>query len=108
LITIWFQNRGIGEEEIIIGSVARRFVNAGMAVWWYAGKVFLPARLMAIYPRWRFDSPDLSEWLPLISLVSLIGLLWFFRNRGVRGVFVAAGYFLRRRDDACQSRAPRT
>ena len=32
LITIWFQNRGIGEEEIIIGSVARRFVNAGMAV----------------------------------------------------------------------------
>src|SRR5436309_820631 len=94
LITIWFQNRGIGEEEIIIGSVARRFVNAGMAIWWYAGKVFLPARLMAIYPRWRFDSPDLSEWLPLIALVSLIGLLWFFRNRGLRGVFVAAGYFV--------------
>jgi len=94
LITIWFQNRGIGEEEIIIGSVARRFVNAGMAVWWYAGKVFLPARLMAIYPRWRFDSPDLLEWLPLIALVLLIGLLWFFRNRGLRGVFVAAGYFV--------------
>jgi len=94
LITTWFQNRGIGEEEIIIGSVARRFVNAGMAVWWYAGKVFLPARLMAIYPRWRFDSPDLSEWLPLIALVSLIGLLWFFRNRGLRGGFVAAGYFV--------------
>jgi len=94
LITIWFQNRGIGEEEIIIGSVARRFVNAGMAVWWYAGKVFLPARLMAIYPRWRFDSPDLLEWLPLIALVLLIGLLWFFRNRGLRGGFVAAGYFV--------------
>ena len=77
LITIWFQTRGIGEEEIIIGSVARRFVNAGMAVWWYAGKVFLPVRLMAIYPRWRFDSPDLLEWLPLIALVLLIGLLWF-------------------------------
>jgi len=94
LITIWFQNRGIGEEEIIIGSVARRFVNAGMAVWWYAGKVFLPARLMAIYPRWRFDSPNLSEWLPLIALVLLIGLLWFFRNRGLGGGFVAAGYFV--------------
>src|SRR5438045_9789567 len=65
-----------------------------MAVWWYAGKVFLPARLMAIYPRWRFDSPDLSEWLPLVALVLLIGLLWFFRNRGLRGVFVAAGYFV--------------
>src|SRR5438045_3800902 len=87
LITIWFQNRVIGEEEIIIGSVARRLVSAGMAVWWYAGKVFLPARLMAIYPRWRFDSPDLSEWLPLIALVLLIGLLWFFRNRGLRAGF---------------------
>jgi len=43
---------------------------------------------MAIYPRWRFDSPDLSEWLPLIALVLLIGLLWFFRNRGLRGVLL--------------------
>ena len=43
---------------------------------------------------WRFDSPDLLEWLPLIALVLLIGLLWFFRNRGLRGGFVAAGYFV--------------
>src|SRR6185437_6720394 len=34
------------------------------------------------------------EWLPLIALVLLIGLLWFFRNRGLRGGFVAAGYFV--------------
>jgi len=40
LITIWFQNRGIGEEEIIIGSVARRFVNAGMAVLVVRGQSF--------------------------------------------------------------------
>src|SRR5438045_7843629 len=65
-----------------------------MAVWWYAGKVFLPARLMAIYPRWRFDSPDLSEWLPLVALVLLFFLLCFFSNRVLRGVFVAAGYFV--------------
>jgi Flp pilus assembly protein TadD len=94
LITIWFQNRGIGEEEIIIGSLPRRLVNAGMAIWWYAGKVFLPNRLMAVYPAWRFDSPDLWEWLPLIALVSLIGLFWFLRNRGTRGAFFAAAYFV--------------
>src|SRR5207253_3150261 len=52
LITIWFQNRGIGEEEVVIGSFPRRLVNAGLAIWWYAGKVCLPTRLMAIYPRW--------------------------------------------------------
>ena len=62
------QNRGIGEEEIIIGSVARRFVNVGNAVWWYVGaKFFSRARLMAIYPRWRFYSPDLLEWLLFIA-----------------------------------------
>jgi tetratricopeptide (TPR) repeat protein len=94
LITIWFQNRGIGEEEIVIGSLARRLANAGTAMWWYAGKVFLPTRLMAIYPRWRFDSPELREWLPLIALVLLAGGLWLFRNRGTRGAFFAVGYFV--------------
>ena len=42
LLTLWFQSRGIGEEEIVLGSFGRRFANAGMAVWWYAGKVFAP------------------------------------------------------------------
>ena len=94
LITIWFQNRGIGEEEIVIGSFPRRLVNAGMAIWWYAGKVFLPTRLMAIYPRWRFDSPEFREWLPLVGLVLLLGLLWLCRNRRTRGAFLAVAYFI--------------
>src|SRR5260370_7793531 len=70
LVTIWFQNRGIGEEEIVIGSFARRLVNAGMAVWWYAGNLFAPVRLMAIYPEWRFDSPPASQCPPLIAPLS--------------------------------------
>src|SRR5438309_985137 len=41
LVTIWFQNRGIGDEEIVTGSLIRRFANAGMAVWWYGGKAEL-------------------------------------------------------------------
>jgi len=146
LITIWFQNRGIGEEEIIIGFGCAPFRKRGMAVWWYAGKVFLPARLMAIYPRWRFDSPDLSEWLPLIALVfadrpalvfpkprsarrfccrrifcgRALASDWARSNglpaqwdagRGSSSIFCrrfAHRACLRRRDDACQSRPPRT
>ena len=54
LVTIWFQNRGIGEEEIVLGPLSRRLTNAGLAVWWYAKQIFLPVRLMAVYPRWRF------------------------------------------------------
>jgi len=94
LVTIWFQNRGIGDEEIVTGSIIRRFANAGMAVWWYAGKVFVPVRLMSIYPQWRFDSPQLLEWVPLIALLSLFAILWLWRNRGTRGAFFALVYFV--------------
>jgi protein O-mannosyl-transferase len=94
LVTIWFQNRGIGEEEIFIGSIARRLVNAAMAVWWYAGKVFVPARLMSIYPLWRFDSPEPLQWLPLIALLALLAILWRWRNHGTRGAFFGSTYFV--------------
>src|SRR5437762_7522413 len=94
LVTIWFQNRGIGEEEIVVGSPARRLANAAMAVCWYLGKFLFPARLMSIYPKWRFDSPELLEWLPLVALLALVASLMRWRNRGTRGAFVAAVYFV--------------
>jgi protein O-mannosyl-transferase len=93
LVTIWFQNRGIGEEEIVTGSLARRLVNAGMAVWWYAGKVFAPVQLMAIYPPWRFGSPRLLEWLPLVGLIILVSVLWLRRSYGAGGAFFAVSSF---------------
>jgi Tfp pilus assembly protein PilF len=89
LVTMWFQNRGIGEEEIVIGSLPRRVVNAAMAIWWYAGHLFAPVRLMAIYPNWRFDSPSVLEWLPLIALIGVLAGLWHWRNHGTGGAFFA-------------------
>src|SRR6476620_868455 len=89
LVTLWFQNRGIGEEEIVIGSLPRRFANAAMAIWWYAGHLFVPVRLMAIYANWRFDSTRPLEWLPLIALLGVLASLWYWRNRGTRAAFFA-------------------
>ncbi|PYJ70780.1 MAG: hypothetical protein DME76_04300 [Verrucomicrobia bacterium] len=94
LVTMWFQNRGIGEEAIVIGSLPRRVVNAAMAIWWYAAHLFAPVRLMAIYPNWRFDSPRLLEWLPLIALIVVLVGLWYRRNRGTRGAFFAVACFI--------------
>jgi Flp pilus assembly protein TadD len=94
LVTIWFQNRGIGGEEIVTGSLGRRIVNAAMALWWYGAKVFVPVRLVAIYPPWRFGSVRGWEFLPLIGLGALILLLWSWRDRGTRGAFFAAVCFI--------------
>ena len=91
LITIWFQNRGIGEEEIILGPFTRRLTNAGMAIWWYAKQVFAPIRLMVVYPQWRFDPPALADWLPLIALTAVLLLLW---RRRFGGLLFAFAYFI--------------
>lgn len=94
LTTIWFQNRGIGEEVIAIGSLGRRLANAGMAIWWYTAKVLIPVRLIAIYRPWKFDSVPIWDWMPLIGLVLLIVLLWYRRNRGTKGAFFAVACFV--------------
>ena len=94
LVTMWFQSRGIGEEEIVIGSLPRRFVNAAMAIWWYAGHLFAPVRLMAIYPNWRFDPPQVWEWLPLVVLLCVLAGLWHWWNHGTGGAFFAVACFI--------------
>ena len=92
LITIWFQNRGIGEEEIILGPFTRRLTNAGMAIWWYAKQVFAPVRLMAVYPQWRFDPPALADWLPLIALTGVTAAALAATCFG--GLLFAFAYFI--------------
>ena len=94
LVTIWFQNRGIGAEAIFLGGFGRRLVNAGMAVWWYMGKLFVPVDLMAIYPRWRFSTPHVIEWLPVVALAGVFAVLWCWRKRGTRGAFFALACFV--------------
>jgi tetratricopeptide (TPR) repeat protein len=91
---MWFQNRGIGDEEIVIGPLPRRLANAATAIWWYAVHLFAPVRLMAIYPNWRFDSPRALEWLPLVALIAVLAGLWHWRNRGTRGAFFAVACFI--------------
>jgi tetratricopeptide (TPR) repeat protein len=94
LVTIWFQNRGIGGEDVVLGSLSRRLVNAGMAMCWYAKQVFLPVRLTTVYSPWRFDSPSPLEWLPLIALVGVMATLWVLRARRGGGFFFAFAYFV--------------
>lgn len=94
LVTVAFQNRGLGGEEVMLGGMTRRFVNGGMALWWYIGKLVAPVRLMAVYPNWRFDGPRWFEWLPALGLGAVVGLMWLWRDRGARGPLIALSCFI--------------
>lgn len=94
-VTVWFQyGRAIGDEDIPIGALARRFANSGMAVWWYLWKALVPAHLITIYHRWRIDEPEIIEYVPLLALVAVMIVLWRNRDGWARIPFMVMAYFV--------------
>lgn len=75
-------------------SWAQRCLIAGRALWFYAAKLFWPAPLMFIYPRWRIDLGSLQQWAYPIMFALVLGVLWVVRRRIGRGPFVAVACFL--------------
>ncbi|MCX6627470.1 MAG: tetratricopeptide repeat protein [Candidatus Solibacter sp.] len=65
-------------------TLAQRLLLAGRVPWFYAWKVLWPANLMFIYPRWKIDSGELSQYLFPLGMAALavaLGLL-ARKNRG--------------------------
>ena len=66
-----------------------RLLVAGRALWFYLGKLIAPANLTFIYPRWRIDPRQLSDWLPVFAAVSVVVILFLLRHRLGKGPLVA-------------------
>jgi tetratricopeptide (TPR) repeat protein len=71
-----------------------RFVTAGIAVWFYLGKLAWPCPVMTVYPRWHPDASMASSYLPLLEVVLALFLLWLKRGSWARAPFFAFTYFL--------------
>jgi len=69
-----------------------RCLIAGRALWFYAGKLLWPADLIFIYPRWRIDASDASQYLYPLAAIIVTALLWFFRGRKRLGRGPPAGW----------------
>ena len=57
MITAWWEleiNKCVGPEFEF--TWVQRILIAGRAVWFHLGKLFWPANLTFIYPRWQIDS----------------------------------------------------
>ena len=82
-LTAWFERTRIGAQGADFAlTLVQRCLLAGRVVWFYLGKLFWPADLMFIYPRWTMNAAAIWQWLfPLAALALVIGL-WLGRRRG--------------------------
>jgi protein O-mannosyl-transferase len=71
-----------------------RIATAGYVIWFYLGKLIWPYPLMAIYPRWQIDAGQATSYLPLLSAVIILFLLWLKRDSWSRPWFFAFSYFI--------------
>ena len=95
LSTAWLEMHHVGAsgEEWALPWIDR-FLVAGRAVWFYAGKLVWPHPLSFIYRRWSINPGDLLQFLYPLSLAAGCLALWFFRKRIGKGPLVAVFFFL--------------
>lgn len=95
LFTAWVERTFIGASGAAFAlSPVQRFLLAGRAIWFYAGKLVWPANLVFSYPRWRIDPGAQWQWLFPAGALGVAAGLWLVArgNRGpLAGLLIFAG-----------------
>ncbi len=94
LATVYLERHLVGAmgKEWDLGAWARLLL-AGRSFWFYAGKIFWPAHLAFIYPRWRVDPAIWWQWLFTPACLLLVLILWIRRKQIGRGPLAAVLFF---------------
>jgi tetratricopeptide (TPR) repeat protein len=91
LFTAWVERTYIGARGADFAlTLPERFLLAGRAIWFYAGKLVCPVPLIFTYPRWRIDAGVWWQYLPLVGvLAAAVGFcLLARRHRGPLAAFL--------------------
>ncbi len=82
VFTAWVELKLIGAEGAVFEMpVVARFLLAGRALWFYAGKLIWPTELLFIYPRWEINPALWWQYLFPAAALLLVGILWLLRRR---------------------------
>jgi protein O-mannosyl-transferase len=71
---------GAAGEEFELAPISRLLL-AGRAIWFYLGKLFWPAHLNFIYPRWEVDPSQWWQWIFPLGALGMTVELWALRSR---------------------------
>lgn len=74
-------------------SLIQRFLLAGRAVWFYAGKMIWPHPVMIIYPLWQINASAWWQYLYPLGALGAILTLWFYRARLGKAPLAAVLFF---------------
>ena len=93
--TAWLEKNHVGATgpEWTI-TFPERCLIAGRALWFYVGKLFWPANLCFVYPRWHLDAGSFRQWIYPVAAIGMLLALWFGRARIGRGPAAAVYYFV--------------
>jgi len=93
VFTALVERRLIGAEGADFDfTIVERCLIAGRAIWFYLGKLFWPADLVFIYPRWHVSQAVWWQYLFPLAALLLVAGLWTVRRRW-RGPLAALLFF---------------
>jgi len=98
LVTVLYQNVGIGEESVRPEGMASRIAAVGPMVWFYFAKILVPRNLMLTYPRWDIDGGSVLSYGPLALFVGALAAVTYFalgrKRPWAKACLFGVGYFL--------------
>jgi tetratricopeptide (TPR) repeat protein len=94
LLSIWWERHHQGTQgEFFAVGLPERILLASRALWFYAGKLLWPAKLIFTYPRWTISSADPLDYFWLLVTAGFVAVIYFARRRVGRSLEVAALFF---------------
>jgi tetratricopeptide (TPR) repeat protein len=82
LLTAWVERTLVGAQGAEYHfTMLERCLIAGRVVWFYLGKLFWPADLIFIYPRWQVTQNEVWQFSYPLGLLVLLAGLWQLRKR---------------------------
>jgi tetratricopeptide (TPR) repeat protein len=94
-VTAWLEKNHVGAQGPDFAlTFPQRCLIAGHAFWFYLGKLFWPAKLCFVYPRWQPNPGSGWQWLYPVTAIGTLFTLWLVRWRIGRGPVTALFFFV--------------